>query len=226
MKIYIISDTHFVERAQNLTVPNVDLIIHCGDEATSPYRDINNNESREFFDWYSNLAVTNKIFVPGNHSLAVYYGMVKQEDYPDVKFLIDEPYELNGIKFYGSPWTPTFGSDRWVYNRARGKLDEVWKNIPNDTNVLITHGPAQGFLDLTSDIEGNGRQKIQVGCKSLSNNILNRLHRLKLHCFGHIHQEKGCYNSGILQACGKTFVNASVCNLQYKLINNGYVIEI
>jgi hypothetical protein len=41
----------------------------------------------------------------------------------------------------------------------------VWDKIPADTDVLITHGPPYGILDLTYDDE-------KVGCEELMKVIL------------------------------------------------------
>ncbi len=58
---------------------------------------------------------------------------------------------IEGLKFYGSPWQPTFHN--WAFNLDRGEeIKKVWDKIPNDTDVLITHGPPFGILDKT--VEG------------------------------------------------------------------------
>ena len=82
---------------------------------------------------------------------------------------------------------------------SRNKTHEVWDIIPNDTDIVVTHGPPQGILDLTENRDGTLEQ---VGCKSLA----NRMEKLqpKLHCFGHIHDFKEIKNSGLLKVSGQT----------------------
>lgn len=225
MKTWLISDTHGLHR-KLIVPPDVELIIHSGDESTDPRVHFNNNEALDFFEWFSNLYIPHKIFVPGNHSIAFFHKLIKPEQYPNIIFLVDSSYELNGIKFFGSPWTPTFGSDKWVYIKSRHIMNKVWSNIPNDTNYLITHGPPQGILDLAVDYDGNGRQRINVGCKSLMNKV-KQLTNLKYHQFGHIHPDynKGLYNYGILKQ-NITYINASVCNNNYDLVNHGYILDV
>ena len=93
-------------------------------------------------------------------------------------YLCDESLTLDGVKFYGSPWQPRFFD--WAFNKDRGApLKAIWDKIPLDTDVLITHGPPHGILDLTFD-------KIKAGCEEL----LLAVQRIKpkVHVFGHIHE--------------------------------------
>ncbi len=84
MKIWFISDTH--NRHAELEVPNCDLVIHCGDEASVRKPWLNQIQSQAFFNWFEGLDIETKVFVPGNHSTAVAEGMVKPADYPSIKF--------------------------------------------------------------------------------------------------------------------------------------------
>jgi hypothetical protein len=48
---------------------------------------------------------------------------------------------IEGVKIYGSPWLPSYHD--WAFNLERGGevLKQKWEQIPNGTDVLITHGP-------------------------------------------------------------------------------------
>ena len=78
----------------------------------------------------------------------------------------------------------------------------MWAKIPDDVDVLITHGPPANILDRTYTGQ-------YVGCPHL----LARVQKIRprLHVFGHIHEAYGQeeHDSTI-------FVNASTCNLRYK----------
>lgn len=78
-----------------------------------------------------------------------------------------------------------------------------WDMIPENTDVLITHGPPHGILDQTV------RGKLHVGCQEL----LEAVYRIKpkLHLFGHIHEARGK-----IEYDGITFMNASSVDLRYK----------
>lgn len=138
------------------------------------------------------------------------------------RFLRHEVKEVAGLKIFGSPYTPSFGHG-WAYNIPRNKLDVYWKDIPTGVDILVTHGPPKGILDLTENSDGT---LFQCGCKSL----LNRVKEVKprFHVFGHIHPETLCPNAGVLKVTGieTTFINAAVVNLQYEIDNHGIVIEI
>ena len=59
--------------------------------------------------------------------------------------------EIDGIKIWGSPITPYFYG--WAYNRNRGEeIKKHWDLIPDDIDILVTHGPAFGIMDKA----GNG----------------------------------------------------------------------
>jgi Icc-related predicted phosphoesterase len=73
----------------------------------------------------------------------------------------------------------------------------LYARIPKDTDVLVTHGPPYGILDLALG------SHLHQGCREL----LDAVTRIspKLHVFGHIH---GAY--GMFRSEHTTFVNASL----------------
>ncbi len=87
--------------------------------------------------------------------------------------------------------------------------------IPEDTHVLITHGPPRGILDLT-----RGYPAEHVGCEDLLARI-QHLSSLKAHIFGHIHEAYGEELHG-----GVRYVNASICTADYAPTNPPAVIDI
>lgn len=215
MKIWLISDTHTHHKL--LTIPDVDMVIHCGDESNHFNPALNQHEALDFFDWYSNLPIKYKLYIPGNHSTAVYAGMIDLSMF-DMIPLIHEMTIIEGISIFGSPYTPSFGD--WAYMRKRNRMQAVWENLP-ETDILVTHGPPKGILDLTKD-KDNGNL-VQVGCKSLYNKVTEL--KPKIHAFGHVHTEKDCYNTGVLQSHGIKFINCSCLNHTQELYN-GFIVEI
>ena len=207
MKIWHISDTHGWH--DNLTIPDdIDVLIHSGDAAN--LRDIHQNcgEFFLFIEWLEKIRSKFKhiIFTPGNHDT---YCEKNEKQVRrlfseiDVHILINEAIELDGVKFWGSPLTPTFHD--WAYGRDRGKIQKAWRKIPDDTEVLITHGPPKGILDLT---ENHKYQLEQVGSSALRSRI-NQLKSLKLCLSGHIHTGKNTENQGVLIRNGIVYSNAS-----------------
>lgn len=210
MKIVAISDVH--ERWHNLHIPECDVLISAGDYSFRGDLSV----VREFHKWLHLQPSKHVISVQGNHELWVErnYGLSKlvaEESCPGVHFLEEGDVEIDGIKFYGSAITPRFFN--WAYNRDRGlDIKKHWDKIPDNTDILITHGPPKGIMDLTPDYEN-------VGCDDL----LKRVSEInpKYHIFGHLH---GCY--GILKRYNTTFINASICDEDYKASNKPIEFEV
>jgi Icc-related predicted phosphoesterase len=219
MKIWFISDTHGQHR--KLKVPRVDLVIHCGDESNSANAWANESESRLFLEWYAELDIPAKIFVPGNHSTAIEQGLVQAADYPTVQFLIHQQTEWMGLKVFGSPYTPKFFD--WAYMRSREDLDAIWQSIPDDSDIVITHGPPKGIFDVTRDIDT--RAPVHVGSKSLRRHVDERV-KPRIHAFGHIHDENGFNNFGMMSRNGIQYINCSTCDIDGKLKNQGFVVAV
>jgi len=123
----------------------------------------------------------------------------------------------DGINFYGSPWTPAFCG--WAFQLHNDYEDtEIWRKIPKDTDVLITHGPAYGFLD--QFLMPTGNLSARLGSKGLHNWI--DANNPKVHICGHIHTPP----EQILDGYGEitTHINAACLNESYEFKNNkGYI---
>lgn len=220
MKIWLISDTH--NHHEELEIPSgIDAVIHCGDESDSGNAFMNEPEARRFFRWFSSLDIATKIFVPGNHSTAIEQGLIRPDNYPEINFLIHQQMEWHGLKIFGSPFTPMFFD--WAYMKAREELDAVWQSIPDDIDILITHGPPKGILDVTKDM--NSGDPVSVGSKSLRRHVENRI-QPKVHAFGHLHDEAGIHNYGTITRGATQFINCACCNLASRLVHDGFVIDI
>ncbi len=207
MKITFISDTHGYHDQLNLD--RGDMLIHSGDVSKTG----SENEVKEFLNWFSNLNFEYKIFIAGNHD----FYFEKEEDSliqklipKDIHYLNDSGIQINGINIWGSPIQPWFFD--WAFNRKRGEvIRRHWDMIPNGTDILITHGPPLGILDET--IGGKN-----VGCKDLLE-VVQKI-KPKIHSFGHIHE-----SYGILDLDGVKYINASVLNIKYQLVNRPVEIE-
>ena len=214
MKIIAISDTH---TKHNQIPPNYlkdsDLIIHSGDISSTGKK----NEVKDFLDWFSNLPIEHKVFIAGNHDF--YFEENTTDDiqsllnnYPNIIYLNDSGVEIDGFKIWGSPVQPWFYD--WAFNRVGSDICRHWDLIPSDTEILITHGPIKGYLDLTMRGES-------VGCPYLLDKV-KQLNNLRLHVAGHIHEAYGIYEF----ENGQKFVNASVLNLRYEMQNKPINIEL
>jgi hypothetical protein len=225
MKIWHISDTHTYHDL--LKVPNdIDMVIHSGD-CSNP-RDPYNNEPevREFIHWYKSLPIKHKIYVAGNHDTSIEKGLVTKKDFEDynIIYLENDYVTIEGIKIFGSPYTPTFGN--WSFMKDRNKLDRFWCNaIHSDTNIVVTHGPPKGILDKSENRDGLMEC---CGDKSLLNRVLDI--QPVYHLFGHIHNCNNIVNAGIqkLSTHNTFFSNGSVVTDRKfgKLTSNGNILVI
>jgi len=101
-----------------------------------------------------------------------------------------------------------------AFNLPRGPpCREKWQLIPEDTDILLTHGPPLGHGDLCSS-------GMRAGCIDLLHEVQTRV-RPAVHAFGHVHEGAGVTTDG-----ATLYVNASTCNLSYRPINPAMVLDI
>ena len=189
MKILHLSDTHgFHYMYPDSNFEGIDVVVHSGDCSNyrDPYR--NHAEVLDFIEWYKNVPVKHKIFVAGNHDTSIEKRMVTPGDFAaaGIIYLENQGTIIDGVKFWGSPITPTFND--WAFMKKREKINLVWEMIPEDTNVLIVHGPPKGVRDLSFDKNG---ELEMCGCSALMKRCWALKDTLKLVCFGHIHNMDG-----------------------------------
>lgn len=217
MKTWTISDTHC--RHNELNIPEVDTVIHAGDcsNTKNPYE--NELEVRIFLEWFRALPIKYKIYVPGNHDTSIEKGMINFKEYPEITFLLHDLVGIEGLKIFGSPYTPRFHD--WAFMKSRNRMGLVWQSVPQ-CDILVTHGPSKGNLDLSLDFDTG--KPVQVGCKSLYNKITEL--KIPWHIHGHIHNDDNCHNYGQLFNGTTTFINCSVVNHRNNKINPGFIIDI
>jgi Icc-related predicted phosphoesterase len=191
--IWHISDTHTYHDL--LQVPEVDMVIHSGDATIPRDKYPNQKEMMNFLDWYGTLMIGYRIFVAGNHDTSIEKGLITKKDFEDRGIIYLENYSetIEGIKIWGSPYTPTFG-DGWAFNKSRDKINTIWDHIPEDTDIIVTHGPPKGVLDLSynylNKLEFCGDKSLLRACWKINP---------KLVLFGHIHNCQDVINAGIRQ---------------------------
>lgn len=207
MRVVIISDTH--NKLANITVPDGDVLIHCGDFCGYGKMD----EVERFNSEFAKLPHKHKIVIAGNHDFPLEnQKAVATTKLTGMTYLEDSGAEIDGVKIWGSPWQPEFMN--WAFNlpRCGDELQRVWAMIPDDVDILVTHGPPYGILDRTKGGD-------LVGCELLR----ARVDEIKprVHCFGHIHEAYGTELNG-----ETLFINASNLNLRYQVSNEPIVVDL
>jgi Icc-related predicted phosphoesterase len=208
VRITTISDTHTKHMELNGYLPGGDILIHAGDISNRG----SNIDINEFCEWFESIDNYNtKIFIAGNHDFGF---QIRAEEvsqiinsYKWINYLEDNWITIDGIKVWGSPWQPEFYN--WAFNLPRNgvELQQKWNMIDDDTDILITHGPAWGYVDKVV-----GRSE-NLGCELLTNRIM--AFKPKIHICGHIHSGYGYTTNGDTH-----FINASVLDERYEFTQN------
>lgn len=230
MEIHCISDTH--NKHKSIFLPGGDILIHSGDATGRG----TSGEIESFLKWYGSQDYIYKIFVAGNHDwgfereperyeeMCKKYGVIYLND---SGFTIQDIDTGKDIKIWGSPVQPEFCN--WAFNRRVGKelpdnydpyhtyekinkwIKPHWDLIPDDTDILITHGPPEGILDSVQNHFHPGGEN--VGCPHLRDAV--KRVKPKLHVFGHIHDQSGLMVSGDTMFCNAAQLNDHY-NIHYK----------
>lgn len=211
-KITVIADTHGMHYKINPEhLVGGDLIIHAGDISNIGRR----NEVQAFLKWFSSLdQYTYKVFIAGNHDFFFeeYSKDIVNDTlvlYDNVIYLEDSVQIVDGLKIHGSPWQPEFNN--WAFNLPRNgtQLELMWKQIPTNLDILITHGPPYGILDTVRSQPGQ-----YLGCEKMKEAM--KFIRPGVHVFGHIHDS---YGEAYYEKFKTHFINASVLSERYFVTN-------
>jgi len=209
LKICFISDTHgYHEEISTESLGTGDILIHAGDISDTGKQ----SQVHKFLKWFNSISeYKTKIMIAGNHDWLFQQqpelGKMMINSYKDVIYLQDSSTTVHGIKVYGSPWQPEFYN--WAFNLPRdgNQLKSIWGKIPEDTDILITHGPPYMMLDKI-----NASSPEHLGCKLLMDRVLEV--GPTVHAFGHIH---GGYGETSFHKI--TFINCSQLSERYIVSN-------
>lgn len=186
--ICMIADTHRQHR--QLAIPPCDLPIHCGDMCSFQREDAATLEDIDC--WFAEVPARKVICIGGNHDFPLQH---REFRFAHAEYLCDRTIEIDGLRIHGAPWCPDLSG--FAFYLPEAQLAEKWKLIPAGIDILITHTPPQGILDLPSS------GQMHLGCPHLRQE-LKRI-QPRLHAFGHVHASRGsCYSDNI------HFYNAAV----------------
>jgi Icc-related predicted phosphoesterase len=190
VRLVMLSDTHGCHR--EVDVPGGDILIHAGD-FTLFSKSLKAIE--DFNDWLEELPHKYRLVVPGNHEFFLEAAPERRSLLSHATVLINEGIDIDGLRIWGSPVTPLYGGAFGLISPEDRK--RLYARISEDTDILITHGPPYGILDVAPG------SSIHSGCTELLHAVLRI--RPRLHVFGHIHGA-----GGICTTEHTTFVNAAL----------------
>ncbi|PWY66747.1 Metallo-dependent phosphatase [Aspergillus heteromorphus CBS 117.55] len=178
VRVVCISDTHNTQPQ----LPDGDILIHAGDLTQSGTQ----GELNAQIERLDAQPHRHKVVIAGNHELCLDPRFSDTATTINWKSLIylqntsttlefGDDYTPRRLKVFGSPYTPKHGN--WAFECLRTN-SRFWGDvgIPEDTDILITHGPPRGHLDLG-----------WLGCSLLLERLWEIKRRPRLHVFGHIH---------------------------------------
>mmetsp|Transcript_2597 Transcript_2597/g.3926 ORF Transcript_2597/g.3926 Transcript_2597/m.3926 type:complete len:232 (-) Transcript_2597:24-719(-) len=204
MKIVIISDTH--NDHESMTIPDGDVLIHAGDWTNFGRIE----HAHSFNEWLGTMPHRHKIVVNGNHENNAPWKASVRSIVSNAIFLKQESIIIENE--HGKR-LKIFGTDFFWPMLEESSPNPFLDQIENDVDILVTHGPAHGFVD--------GKR----GCSSLTRKCahLRRNGKLRVVISGHIHGAYGiCEGTGECE--GIKFINASCCGSGRVVVNSPIVI--
>ncbi|KAL2821106.1 Metallo-dependent phosphatase-like protein [Aspergillus granulosus] len=201
-----VSDTHgYTPSEAGFKLPPGDVLIHAGDLTNQGSK----TELQKTMKWIAAADYEVKIVICGNHDITLdepfyaengarFHNTHPQDPQecldivtgasPSIVFLkhqsalirlskADGPNTV--FKVFGSPYSQCDGN--WAFLYESDKAEELWRQIPLDADIVLTHMPPHGHCDKISGAP--------MGCRALYRN-LNRVRPLLAVC-GHIHESRG-----------------------------------
>ncbi len=216
-RIVAISDTHGYH--EHVRVPPCDILIFAGDFTKG---DQGRAPCRAFLQWLERQPAKAKAFINGNHDSQPStwpkpFAEMVAEHAPSATYLRDSEATIDGLRIYGSPFTPTFFD--WYDMRDRGAAIRAhWDLIPTGLDLLVTHGPPKGFGDWSPF------DKVCAG----DDDLLDAIKRAKPkhHLFGHFHGGRGAYELAHTDGTKTTLHNVTICDEGYRPVNLPTIIDL
>lgn len=217
MKVVMISDTHGFHRDPHLEIPDGDLLIHAGDLTMGGEHSVLYDVNEWFGEIKKNF--NDIVVIAGNHDTNLGRGdMLGFKIFTNAIYLQNSSVVIDGKKIWGcpdTPWTHQVFADHFAFGKLTGNLK--FKGMPKDADILVTHCPPLGYGDYLA--EGSSAPNTHIGDKKLLDLVTK--YKPEINVFGHIHEGYGVYEEE-----HTTFVNASVVNEAYNLVNDPWVMYI
>lgn len=238
MDIICLSDIH-----GNLpsNLPKADLLLIAGDICPTFDHSIRFQEqwlSTNFWQWCKETRknIGDIVYIAGNHDFLFEKREVDEYDNSDhpmlserrgIYYLQDTSITINGLKIWGTPWQRRFYD--WAFNLDEPELAKKWDLIPNDTDIIMCHGPAYGYGDVVSTPQEDDTKWPYENVGSPS--MLKKIDEIqpKIYLCGHIHSGYGVIHRrhGSQKRNEDTImINASYVNERYKPTNKPIMVTL
>jgi len=206
MKLACVSDLH----GHLPEIPDCDVLLLGGDYSPDTVTELKWLHGT-FAPWIKKLSERMKVVgVAGNHEILFEQNPILIPTMEWV-YLEDSGFSYQGLNFWGSPWQPRFFD--WAFNADEDQLCRKWDLIPNNTDVLLLHGPPHGY----GDFSNYGQE--HTGSPGMTKRIEEI--QPKLVIAGHIHSAYGRYQIG-----NTIVLNCSLVNERYQIANPIQIVEL
>lgn len=211
-RVVAVSDLHGVLP----DLPACDLLLVAGD--VCPTTDHRSPYQAQWLDgpfraWLKAAPARCKVFIAGNHDRVFEEAPhLVPPDLPGI-YLQDTRLDWEGLAIWGTPWQPRFFD--WAFNLDEPELRQKWALIPDDTDVLVVHGPPHGHGDAVPSRHGVRHPG--------SPSLLERIEQIrpKLAVFGHIHEGRGVSEVGTTM-----LANVTLLDEHYRPVHAPWVFEL
>lgn len=226
MKICAMSDMH----GDLLHINPCDLVLICGDSVAlkeqAQHQSCKKWYRKVFKPWAEALPCNKVLFIAGNHECGLenheeeYYSMFSKDS--KITFLFDDLYTYNykdkEYRIYGTPWCNPFGN--WAYMTSEENLKELYSQIPENLDILITHDQPYKYGDVLLQKDYSLTAGFHIGNKPLLKAIEDKQPNFQFN--GHLHS---CDHSKIM--IGNTaHYNVSMKDELYRTVYNPLYLDI
>lgn len=194
--IVCISDTHGHHR--KLHMPAGDILIHSGDYVLHGKKE----HAIDFNKWLGELPYKYKIVVQGNHEYNAAWKNEAKSILSNATLLQNEMVSVQGLKIYGTGYF-------WKFKEGR---NPEYDRIPENTDVIVSHQPAKGYLD-----DGQGCPVLLTRVKEV---------KPKLVLTGHIHGARKAVRGKTRELKKTVFVNSATVADHHHLTKQPIVVRI
>jgi Icc-related predicted phosphoesterase len=220
VKLVCISDLH----GHLIDIPPCDILLLSGDITPTCDHSVSFQQqwlTYNFIDWRRRQPAKHFIYCAGNHDF--YYEQAKYKssrheemiaDPTWMCYLQDDWIECCGLKIWGSPWQKPFFN--WAFNMQEEDMVKKWAAMPDDIDIIISHGPPYGYGDYVPHTYTNNGTMLPQGEHTGSPSLLKRIDEVQpaVVCWGHIHSQYGQWTRGSTK-----LINASIVDESYRPVH-------
>lgn len=155
MKICAVSDLH----GYLPELKPCELVLICGDSVPLEYQ-ASSKKTKKWYDitfrrWAEELPCDKVLFIAGNHELhfprkkIIYESLFSKDN--KITYLCHSEYihkskDGKEYKIFGTPYCKQFMN--WAFMYPNEELEKIFKNIPSDLDILISHDNPYGYGDI------------------------------------------------------------------------------